>query len=132
MTENSTSEPKKSKSKKNALKESFIDEAVLGPEPSDLPIQSASPPPTPPGPYNSVPGFVQKLGGFLSVAGQIDDFVKSLGLPPFVTDKRLNLFDYRLVIEPPRGIPFRLGVRVVYRPGTPEERDLEHIFRIGR
>ncbi len=80
----------------------------------------------------ALPSFVQKMGGLTVALAELNRFCEENDLPVFLVGEGLNLNDYRLVLCPPRGIPFRLGLRLIYKPGTAEERELEYTARVAR
>lgn len=83
----------------------------------------------PPGPAvdprTLFPGFIRKLGGIGAVVEAIETARKEAKLPS------LNPTDYRFVLGRPGGIPFSFPVQVIYKPESPQEKDLG-TFRIGR
>lgn len=88
------------------------------PEPQAAPEAQADP-------AACLPGFVRKLGGFEAAWTALEVARKAKKLPT------LNPVDYRFILGRPGGNPFSFPVQVVYRPGTPKEKDLG-TFRIGR
>jgi hypothetical protein len=83
-------------------------------------------------PFVGIPGFVKKLSGFMDAIQALHAYCLSEGLPDFLIEKQVNLKDYRLVIVPPKGIPFRIGLKLVYRPDSEEEKTLDYIVRVNR
>jgi hypothetical protein len=76
-------------------------------------------------PEQCFPGFLRKLGGFVDTLAAIETKRKSLKLPS------LTPTDYRFVPGCPGGNPFSFPVTVIYKPESPQEKNLG-TFRIGR
>lgn len=121
MTENLTPDKTRSTSTRPPSK-------ALSTDPGAAPEAPAAPEPAPEpaiDPATCFPGYIRKLGGFGAVLEAIDTARKAKRLPS------LNLTDYRFVLKRPGGIPLGFPVQVIYKPGTPKEKDLG-TFRIGR
>lgn len=71
------------------------------------------------------PGFLRKLRGFDGALEAIETARREQRLPS------LNPTDYRVIPKRPGGIPFSFPVQIIYRPDSPQEKDLG-TFRIGR
>lgn len=121
MTESSTNDKTKSTPTTTRSK-ALSTEADAAPAASDAPPAASD---LEADPSACFPGYIRKLGGFGAALESLETVRKEAKLPS------LNPTDYRFVPGRPGGIPFTFPVQVVYKPDSPQERDLG-TFRIGR
>jgi hypothetical protein len=76
-------------------------------------------------PATFFPGWIRKLGGLAVALDAIETARRQKKLPS------LNPTDYRFVPGRPGGNPFSFPVTVIYKPESPQEKNLG-TFRIGR
>jgi hypothetical protein len=76
-----------------------------------------------------LPFLLSKASGFLDAMEEVNAVCEDEGLPEFLGGDDLLNDDYRVVMLPPRGIPFALRFEVIYKPESPDELKLPKIFK---